>query len=774
MEAGPKTMPVEIEETPRRGRRLTNEILGLVLLFLAVVFLLALASFDPRDPSFSTWSTSGGTGQVNNWIGPAGAHLASVFIDLLGLSSFWMVILLSLFSWRFFRGRAFERSWLVWLGTALLLVSSAACFSLLFPRLSLFWERTPGGGLVGEFLSRALLESFNGVGAGLVVGAALLVGLLMATGLSVIRGAAALIRAWTGAQSRVNQAKKKRREKEERSKRLVEALEKRKEKIPPEIKEKKPKAKPRPRQEQLDFGPTEGEYRLPSLDLLDEPEKNQGGMSKESLMANARLVEKKLADFNVQGEVSAVSSGPVITMYEYQPAPGIKISKVAGLADDLAMNMRAVSIRIVAPLPGKAAIGIEIPNPKREIVYLKEVVSSPAFQESESLLSLVMGVDIMGQPEVANLQKMPHLLIAGATGAGKSVGLNAIIMSILFKARPDEVRFMMIDPKRIELSPYQDLPHLIYPVISDPVEANQALKWAVADMEHRYQLLAEKGVRNIEAYNRRIRKEQALTPPPQPAVDENGELLPPPETPQPLPYLVIVIDELADLMMISAKEVETSITRLAQMARAAGIHLILATQRPSVDVLTGVIKANLPTRVSFQVSSKVDSRTILDTGGAEKLLGMGDMLFMPPGTGKIQRIHGAYVSEAEIKQVADFIKAQSAPDYLDELVLPETRRRKRRGRRGIRRKIRRSRGSGDQIGQGLHFAHPAAFAHRVQPGGADHRNHGKGRRGRPGRRRPAAAGAGAGIISPEDRFAISRFQAPAWERHVFEALPQHR
>ena len=307
--------------------------------------------------------------------------------------------------------------------------------------------------------------------------------------------------------------------------------------------------------------------KLPSLDLLDEPERGQGGMSRDSLMANARLVEKKLGDFNVVGEVVEVSTGPVITMYEYQPAPGVKISKVAGLSDDLAMNMRAVAIRVVAPLPGKAAIGIEIPNPKREYVYLKDVVESPVFSDSKSLLTLVMGVDIMGQPEVADLQKMPHLLIAGATGSGKSVGLNAIIMSILFKAQPDQVRFLMIDPKRIELTPYQDLPHLIYPVVTDPTDANQALKWAVADMENRYQLLAEKGVRNIEAYNRKIMKERAKSPAPKSGNGngEDGEEAP--AQPEPLPYLVIIIDELADLMMVSAKEVEASITRLAQMAR---------------------------------------------------------------------------------------------------------------------------------------------------------------------------------------------------------------
>jgi S-DNA-T family DNA segregation ATPase FtsK/SpoIIIE len=413
-----------------------------------------------------------------------------------------------------------------------------------------------------------------------------------------------------------------------------------------------------------------GPYTLPPIDLLDEPVKEAGGMSEENLVASSRLLEKKLIDFHIEGQVVAVTSGPIITMFEYEPAPGVKISQVANLADDLAMSMRAASIRIVAPLPGKGVIGVEMPNPTRETVFLRELISSKVFQDSRSLLTLVMGVDILGQPEVADLRRMPHLLVAGATGTGKSVGLNAMILSILFKARPDEVRFLMIDPKRIELSPYNDLPHLIYPVITDPKQANQALKWAAAEMEERYRLLAEKGARNIETYNRKVQQELAQAPAPQerPAgetLGEGGEPLP--EPPKPLPYLVIVIDELADLMMVSAREVESSIIRLAQMARAAGIHLILATQRPSVDVLTGLIKANMPTRVSYQVFSKVDSRTILDQIGADQLLGRGDMLFLAPGTGRLRRLHGALVLEDEVKRVTRFIKAQQAPDYRDDL-----------------------------------------------------------------------------------------------------------
>jgi S-DNA-T family DNA segregation ATPase FtsK/SpoIIIE len=378
----------------------------------------------------------------------------------------------------------------------------------------------------------------------------------------------------------------------------------------------------------------------------------------------------KLKDFGVEGRVLEVSGGPVITMYEYQPAPGIKISKVAGLSDDLTMAMRAISIRVVAPLPGKAAIGIEIPNPKRTLVAFKEIIESPAFRDSKSPLTLVLGVDIMGTPVVADLAKMPHLLIAGATGSGKSVGLGSMIMSILYKAPPDRVRFLMIDPKCVELALYKDIPHLIYPVLSDPSEATLGLKWAVAEMDLRYKLLAEKGVRNIETFNEKIRAElKDWKPSKNPDPDQPGAEE---EPPREMPFLVIIIDELADLMMVAAKEVEVYITRLAQKARAAGIHLILATQRPSVDVLTGIIKANMPTRISFQVSSRIDSRTILDQMGAEKLLGAGDMLFLPPGVGKLRRLHGAFVSDDEIKTVTDFIRDWGPPDYLEDLSLPES------------------------------------------------------------------------------------------------------
>ncbi|MFH1092040.1 MAG: DNA translocase FtsK 4TM domain-containing protein, partial [Pseudomonadota bacterium] len=504
---------------------MTREIPGIICLFLAVTVFLALVSHNPSDPSFLRHSTADSTPAVSNYIGIIGAYLSGLLIELFGLSSFWTVLALFILMWRFFRGHSFDYTGLVILGLGLLLVAGSAGLSMIFPRLKIFWAHTPGGGLLGDVLARELGLALGPVGAGLLVGALALVALILSTGLSLIRGAVVLGRGLVKTKAALDESQTKRREKAQRSKRLEEVLERQKHRVAPKIKEKQSQeasTPAKPKQEVFEFVAPGGGFRLPPLDLLDEPEKGQGGMSPESLMANARLLEKKLTDFNVEGEVIEVSTGPVITMYEYKPAPGVKISKVAGLADDLAMNMQALAIRIVAPLPGKPVIGIEIPNPKREIVYLKEVISSPAFQESNSPLAMALGVDILGQPEVADLQKMPHLLIAGATGSGKSVALNAIIMSILFKARPDEVRFLMIDPKRVELAVFKDLPHLIYPVVCEPKDANQALKWAVADMEQRYQLLAEKGVRNIEAYNKKIMKEQAqsrLTPP----ADSEGE-----------------------------------------------------------------------------------------------------------------------------------------------------------------------------------------------------------------------------------------------------------
>jgi S-DNA-T family DNA segregation ATPase FtsK/SpoIIIE len=405
-----------------------------------------------------------------------------------------------------------------------------------------------------------------------------------------------------------------------------------------------------------------GKDALPSLDLLDRPVISPHGHSPEELALQARFLEQKLREFSVEGEVVQVLPGPVITMYEFAPAAGVKVNRIVNLQDDLALVMEAVSVRVVAPIPGKAVVGIEIPHKRRETVRLRDLLDSEEWHTSTSKLSLALGKDILGRPVITDLALIPHLLIAGATGSGKSVGLNSLICSLLFRAAPTDVRMIMIDPKMLEFSVYDGIPHLLVPVVTEPKKAAIVLRRVVEEMGRRYQLLAAQGVRSIAQYNQmldehgggspgRVRGQAGQEAPPRPA--------------EKLPYLVVVIDELSDLMMISAREVEDSLMRLAQMARAAGIHLIVATQRPSVDVLTGVIKANFPARLSFQVTSKVDSRTILDTNGAETLLGRGDMLFLAPGTSKPQRVHGAYVSEAEISRLVEAWKAVEQPCYDD-------------------------------------------------------------------------------------------------------------
>ena len=397
-----------------------------------------------------------------------------------------------------------------------------------------------------------------------------------------------------------------------------------------------------------------GTFQLPALDFLKQADMELA-VDHEAIRRDAELLEQKLGYFGIKGEVMEVSPGPVITTFEYRPAPGIKISKIVNLADDLALALSALSIRIVAPIPGKDVIGIEIPNPEMSIVPFMDIVGSEPFADIESPIPICLGKDIIGNPVVVGLEKMPHLLIAGATGTGKSVALNAMITSILYKSRPDRVKFIMIDPKRIELSLFNDIPHLLTPVITDMKKANVALQWVVREMEARYEKLATLQVRNIDQYNQKIRTADLSVYDPEEEFEH-------------FPYIVVIIDELADLMMTASKDIEFSLTRIAQMARAAGIHLILATQRPSVDVLTGIIKANFPTRVSFQVSSKTDSRTIIDANGAETLLGRGDMLFVPPGTARLTRVHGTYLSEEELIRITEFIKSQGKPDYVLDVV----------------------------------------------------------------------------------------------------------
>ncbi|MBI2230941.1 MAG: DNA translocase FtsK, partial [Deltaproteobacteria bacterium] len=438
---------------------------------------------------------------------------------------------------------------------------------------------------------------------------------------------------------------------------------------------KKTPKKPIVLQEQFKLPEINQGYTLPPPDLLDPPDGEQFKIDKETLHANSLILQKKLADFGVDGEVVAVRPGPVITMYEFKPAAGVKVRRIVLLSDDLAMALRAVSVRILAPIPGESVVGIEIPNPRRETVYLREVIESEAYQSGDSKLTLALGKDTGGGPFVTDLARMPHLLVAGATGTGKSVSINAMVLSILFKSSPQDVKFIMVDPKMLELTMYEEIPHLLVPVVTDPKKAAAALFWAMDEMDRRYRLMKDKGARNIDNYNRTLERDAAhkksvfeLTEPEDPNNEPGGHFAE--EAPlvhERLPRIVIVVDELADLMMTVGRDIEEYITRLAQKARAAGIHLILATQRPSVDVITGLIKANFPARISFQVTSRVDSRTILDSIGAEKLLGNGDLLYLPPGTARITRVHGALVSDQEVRKVIQFIKQQARPDYRPEV-----------------------------------------------------------------------------------------------------------
>lgn len=671
------------------GFKLPPQLPALMALIVAALLLMALVSYRTADPSaFGPAAEPGGL--VQNCLGILGAFSASFLIQFFGLGAFWPLPALLVFAWISLKKRRIGLSFAFKIaGWGLFLFATLAVLALIWPNWP--WAGYSAGGRFGLFLTGGATPFLGRAGSFLILPLLSFTGLLMAItplrqrflgwfdrfmssepepspGPGAVRDEGTP--AWEAPSTGGKKAKSDPGLEEDPLNPPPPPLIV--EKPAPTAKVKKEPERPTPARPVRTSG-NPGPYQLPHTNFLDaSPPDRTGhasGLSREDLMENAHLLEAKLRDFGVDGRVLEVSGGPVITMYEYQPAPGIKISKVAGLSDDLTMAMRAISIRVVAPLPGKAAIGIEIPNPRRSLVSFREVVESPVFQDSASVLSLVLGVDIMGAPVVADLARMPHLLIAGATGSGKSVGLGSMIMSILYKARPDQVRFLMIDPKCVELALYKDIPHLIYPVLSDPSEATLGLKWAVAEMDLRYKLLAEKGVRNIETYNSKIREELKNWKPPR--VDDDDELAEPPEPPRELPFLVIIIDELADLMMVSAKEVEVYITRLAQKARAAGIHLILATQRPSVDVLTGIIKANMPTRISFQVSSRIDSRTILDQMGAEKLLGAGDMLFLPPGVGKLRRLHGAFVSDDEIKTVTDFIREWGPPDYLEDLSLPE-------------------------------------------------------------------------------------------------------
>ncbi len=640
-----------------------KEILGVILLFTLVFTAVSLLSYDPSDPSINYVRASG---DVHNLFGVAGAHVAGFLIYLFGLGAFWMPIVLLVITLHVFKSYSRSTILVALAGGLLLMVTTGGLLSIRQTDYCIFGKGFSSGGTVGIPLARVVQDFVNTTGGLIFLLTIWIIAFIMTTRLSLL----ALLKWLTSVcRSVFGRAKtawiiwKERRQKAKRRAKTGQKLSQKKgppvkivERLPKPLKELPPR-----RQEAFEFMTGDHGFRLPSLNFLEGSEADGKAVDHESLQMQSRLLEKKLSDFDVSGKVVAVTPGPVVTMYEFEPAPGIKINKVVNLTDDLALALRAQSIRIVAPIPGKAVIGIEVPNAERHIVRLSDIIASEAFEKVKSKLTLALGKDIMGTPLTTDLAKMPHLLIAGATGSGKSVGLNAMICSVLYKATPDEVKLLLIDPKRIELSAYEGIPHLIVPVVTDAKKATRGLHWAVHEMERRYTLMAEKGVRNIYQYNRKIMKEHG-------AAKDNIRSGDTGASEEKLPLILIVIDELADLMLVASRDVELALTRLAQMARAAGIHLLLATQRPSVDVLTGIIKANFPTRLSFQVSSRTDSRTILDANGAENLLGNGDMLLLPPGTAKLQRVHGAYVSEPEISRITDFLRQQQPPVYQEEIL----------------------------------------------------------------------------------------------------------
>lgn len=650
------------KDTDGKNRRL-KEITGVISLALAAFMFLCLFSYNPHDPSLTHYVAS--KVEVANYGGLVGSYLSDGMLRIFGMTSYLVSVLLVLFSFKLFHGGKFGMVFSPVFGFIGLVFAISALLAAKYGTVSSPGVDFNAGGLLGKSSLKVLYFYLNQMGTDIVLVVILLISLMVTFDVSLValvrRLAILLSSTLLRLKTFIVVGMGRLRRKKAVTKHKKTGVSRNIPVISDEIGQKEEKKQNE--QVSFEFLHSEGTFVLPSLDLLDKAEIKNTRMKKESLIMNSRILEKKLADFGVEGSVTEVKPGPVITMYELEPASGVKINKITNLSDDLALALKARSVRIVAPIPGKAAIGIEIPNYERESVCLRDVLDSEEFLESKYQLPIVLGKNIAGRPVITDLARMPHLLIAGTTGSGKSVSLNAMICSILFKTAPDEVKFIMIDPKRLELSGYEGIPHLLNPVVTNPKEASQVLKWTVDEMERRYAAIADVGVKSIERYNRLVEKEQIAIKKQMSGLSSpvSGEKTA--TVPEKLPYIIVVIDELADLMMVAQRNVETSLARLAQMARAAGIHLILATQRPSVDVITGIIKANFPTRISFKVSSKVDSRTILDQLGAEKLLGAGDMLFMPPGTSKLMRIHGAFVSDKEITKIVDFIKRQGSPLY---------------------------------------------------------------------------------------------------------------
>jgi DNA segregation ATPase FtsK/SpoIIIE, S-DNA-T family len=710
--------------TPTENKRL-NELIGFVCLMTAVLLALSLLSYNPHDPAFNVSTASMGENPVRNWIGPVGSYTADLGFQVFGFAAFLVPVALGILGFRWFRSQAIQSQWATLAGYGLLLLSLPSLLSLLgVPDVR---GSIPAGGVLGSALSHGLRSGFNLGGAILVALILLVVALFLTTSFSfsgahawasgakgpigkmeklgLLQRARARWQDWRDAR----EEERMRREVEERrvagrkpvAPQIVgkgeqasreelrpihmedasdifkgqggkrgavieeeeeEGEEKEEErdtghKAPilmlnhPEKPEKAKKTDPK-------IGKTATNYRLPSIQLLREGERTQK-LDEDELKMKARAIEAKCQEFGVEGRVTQINPGPVVTTFEFKPEAGIKYSRIIGLTEDLCLALQAESI-LIERIPGKSTIGIEVPNDRRQTIALREIIEASEFANSPSKLTLAMGRDLHGRIRVTDLASMPHLLIAGSTGTGKSVFINSLMMSILYKATPEEVKMVLVDPKRLELNLYEGIPHLIAPVVTDPRVASNVLRNATKEMENRLKLLAQRGVRNIDQYNRTFQKQQSLS------LFDNAEE----SEHKPLPYLIIVIDELADLMMVDTNNVEESITRLAQMARAVGIHLILATQRPSVDVITGLIKANFPARISFRVASKVDSRTILDSNGSESLLGKGDMLYLPAGSARLHRIHGPLVTEDEITAVCDFWREQAQAKYNEELLEP--------------------------------------------------------------------------------------------------------
>jgi len=664
---------------PAKLTGLLREARWLALVAVAFYLLLVLLTFSRSDPGWSHEATGALT---HNAGGSVGAWIADLLLYLFGVSAYWLVAMcLYMVAWGYRRldGTSFldRRSLATSLaGFVILMVSSAGLEAVRLHSIGAELPLAPGG-MFGDVAGSLAVTALGFTGATLLLFTLAALGLSLFTGVSWIAVAefiGLLLEAAWGFAIRFWEQRSDRKigeiAREEREV-VVEAEKKREEEHPPihieapvvEIK----KSRRVQKEQQAPLFENLPETPLPPVKILDEADHQGESVSAETLEFTSRLIEKKLSDFGVQVKVLAAYPGPVITRYEIEPAVGVKGSQIVNLVKDLARALSVVSIRVVETIPGKSCMGLEIPNPHRETVRLSEILGSEVYASMTSPLALALGKDIAGRPVVSDLAKMPHLLVAGTTGSGKSVAINAMILSLLYKAEPKNVRLILIDPKMLELSVYQDIPHLLAPVVVDMKQAANALSWCVGEMERRYKTMSWVGVRNLSGFNHKIADaEKAGKPIDDPATLESGS----PQPLQQLPHIVVVIDELADLMMVVGKKVEELIARLAQKARAAGIHLILATQRPSVDVITGLIKANIPTRIAFQVASRIDSRTILDQQGAEALLGSGDMLYLPAGTGLTQRLHGAFVADHEVHRVVEYLKAQSAPEYIVEILEP--------------------------------------------------------------------------------------------------------